>query len=139
MKCKSHFYLSVLIIMLIATNFLFGQVGITFTLGNSAITTDGVSNYFEFDIIAQATENSQFKLAQVYIDYNPAGFGSSIFTSGNVTVTPGVLLNSTFQGIPPNFGAGSYSITLNDNTPSKLSVANDFQLFSVRYIHRSWI
>ena len=55
------------------------------------------------------------------------GFGSSIFTSGNVTVTEGELLSDVFIGtFPTSYGLGTYSITLNDNTPSKLSIANDF-------------
>jgi hypothetical protein len=125
MKLKLN-YLSALILMLISNNIAFSQVGITFTLGNDSITNDGSFNYYEFDILATATGNSQFKLAQVYIDYNTAGFGSSVFTNGNVTVAKGELLADVFQGAFPNFGTGSYSITVNDNTPSKLSIANNF-------------
>jgi len=130
MKLKSLVSVITLSILIICTNNIYGQEGITFSLGNSAITNDGSFDYYEFDIIAVATGNSQFKLAQVYVDYNTAGFGSSISSSGNVTVTAGELLDGTFQGIPPNFGAGTYSITLNDNSPSKLSVANDFVYFA---------
>jgi len=126
MKIKSTILLIMLITLMIYTNNNYGQVGITFSLSNSAITNDGSFDYYEFDIIAEATGNSQFKLAQVYIDYSTAGFGGSIFSSGNVTVSEGELLADVIQGIPPNFGFGDYTITLNDNSPSKLSVANDF-------------
>jgi len=126
MKLKTAVRIIALSILLLITNNLYSQTGITFTLGNSEITTDGTYEYYEFDILASATENSQFKLAQVYIDYNTAGFGSSIYTLGNVTVTKGELLSDVIQGTPPDFGTGIYRLTLNDNTTSKLSIANEF-------------
>lgn len=104
------------------------QIGITFSFANGQITSSGPDKFFEFDIMAVATANSQFKLAQLYIIYNTVGFGSNIVGNGNVTVTKGELLNDV--GIsdpgqsPVPFDGGSYSIDIQDNTSSLLSIQN---------------
>lgn len=95
--------------------------GIEFDFANVTITNDGSNNYFEFDITASATSNSQFYIAQVYFDYNTNAFGSSIFNNNKIWVTKGQLLN-TVSG--PNSDLGAYSLIVNDNTPSKVSISN---------------
>jgi hypothetical protein len=96
--------------------------GITFTFANGQTTTDGINTYFEFDVMAVATANTQFKLAQVYINYSTVAFGFSIWANANVTITKGSLL-ANFIGATD---IGLYGLTLNDNTTSKLSIANTF-------------
>ncbi|MBK7632740.1 MAG: hypothetical protein IPJ23_19050 [Ignavibacteriales bacterium] len=89
------------------------QVGITFKFANPVLTNVLDDHFLEFDITAEATANSQFKIAQLYINYNTLGFGSNLVTNGNITVTEGILLTDTFLGSPPsNFGAGNYSATV---------------------------
>jgi len=125
---KKRITISYLLIIFIVSfhHSLLAQVGIHFTFANPNITSNGSDSFLEFDVMAEATGNSQFKLAQVYIDYNTAGFGTNIVGSGNVTITNGTLLLDTFQGTPPNFGAGSYTPSANDNTSSKIAIQNTF-------------
>jgi len=100
------------------------QVGITFKFANPALTNVLDEHFLEFDITAEATANSQFKIAQIYINYNTAGFGSSLVANGNVTIVEGPLLTDTFLGTPPNFGFGNYSATIVDNNPIILAIQN---------------
>ena len=111
-----------LILYLVFTIPINAQEGITFSFANGQVTTSGPDTFYEFDVMAVATANSQFKLAQVYIDYNTAGFGNSIVTNAKVTVTKGSLLANVFG--PTDIGI--YALTINDNTSSKLSIANTF-------------
>lgn len=93
---------------------------ITFTIANAQVTTGGT--YFEFDVMAQTSSaNTNFKLAQVYIDYNTDGFGFNIVSNAKVTVTRGTLL-ATVAGTGGD--QGIYGITKADNTSSKISIAN---------------
>lgn len=108
----------------------FAQVGITFNFENPVYSNVGGVEYFDFDITARASENSQFKIAQIYINYNTAGFGSGLVANGNVSISNGPLLNSTFVGAPPNFGAGTYTATVVDNTAEILAIQNIFSTYT---------
>jgi len=123
-KCITLFIF--LLFLVICQKSIYGQVGITFKFENPVYSNVAGTEYFDFDITAEATENSQFKIAQIYINYNISGFGSSLVTNGKVTITKGALLNDKFDGPFPNFGAGSYSVTVVDNTASTLTIQNDF-------------
>ncbi len=92
--------------------------GITFSFANAQITGSSPS-YLEFDIMVHATANTQFKVAQVYINYNTDAFNPSIYGNSKVTVTPGALLAQVNNG-----GTGLYGLSINDNTTSILSIAN---------------
>ena len=104
------------------------QVGITFSFANPQVTTSGPDTFFEFDVMAVATANSQFKLAQVYIDYNTTAFGSAISGTSNLIITKGALLNDV---ILPDVGQnplpsdiGTFEISSGNNTSSKLAIQN---------------
>jgi hypothetical protein len=123
-KIFTNNHLQILLILLFIFSFknIYSQIGITFYLANGQVTGTAPNQFFEFDVMAQATANSQFKLAQIYIDYNTTGFGSSIKTNSKVTVTKGTLLSNVIG--TTDFGI--YNLLINDNTPSKLSISNTF-------------
>ena len=96
--------------------------GITFTFANPQVTGSS-PHYFEFDVLANASANTQFKLAQIYINYNTAAFGTNIQGSGNLTVTPGGLLSAVVNG-----DIGTYPLSPPaDNTTSTVAIANSWQ------------
>jgi hypothetical protein len=119
-KMKISLLFLIIVCLIASSTNTYGQVGITFSLGNSAITNDGTNDYYEFDILAEATASSQFYIAQVYFDYNTDGFGTSINSTGNLTVTKGPLLNDVIPA------AIVYTLIINDNTASKVSISNTF-------------
>jgi Secretion system C-terminal sorting domain len=110
----------VALLFLTFTKSVKADVGITFTFANPQVTTSGGNNYFEFDIMAVASASSQFKIAQVYINYDTSAFGSDIYSNNAVTVTAGPLLNTVINGSQ----IGGYSLSLNDNSSSVFSIAN---------------
>jgi hypothetical protein len=112
------------IILLVYQNSTFAQVGITFNFENPLYSNVGGVEYFDFDITARASENSQFKIAQIYVDYNTLGFGSSLVSNGRVSITEGELLNDVYEGTFGNGGFGDYSASVQDNTSSRLAIQN---------------
>ena len=100
--------------------------GITFSFANSQITGTG-PYYFEFDVMAVATANTQFKLAQIYIDYNTVAFGSDISGTANLIVTKGSVLLANTVG--PGGDFGSYTLTTANNSTSKLAIQNTWAKF----------
>ena len=128
---KTYFIKLLSLIITIFLVFVFAipinaQEGITFSFANGQVTTSGSDTFFEFDVMAVATANTQFKLAQVYINYNTAGFGSSISGTTNLEVTPGSLLNIVNHS-GSGGDIGSYIITTNNNTSSNLAIQNSWQ------------
>jgi hypothetical protein len=101
-------------------------VGITFSFENPVYSNVAGLEYFDFDITARASENSQFKIAQIYINYSTAGFGSNLVANNKVTVTKGQLLNNktVFEGSEVGIGTYTYSVT--DNSPTILGIQNFF-------------
>jgi len=124
LKTKVMMLIYLLIVFLART--ASAQIGIEFTFANNEITTDGVNQYYEFDIMATATADSKFYIAQIYFYYNAAGFGESIYASGNVDVSRGSLLSNV---VGPHGDFGQYTILLGDNTPTKLSIGNEWNKF----------
>ena len=102
------------------------QVGITFNFENPVYSNVGGVEYFDFDITARASESSQFKIAQIYVDYNTLGFGSSLVSNGRISITEGELLNDVSVGTFGNGGFGDYSVSVQDNTSSRLAIQNFF-------------
>ena len=90
---------------------VFGATSITFTFANGQITgTD--PTYYEFDVMAAAgTSGTRIGDSMAYINYNTAGFGSSVKVNSKITVTAGTLT----QG-------GLYSLQVNDNNPSRVAI-----------------
>lgn len=107
-------------------NPILAQVGIAFSFENPVYSNVGGVEYFDFDITARASENSQFKIAQIYIDYNTAGFGSSLVSNGRISITEGELLNDVYVGTFGNGGFGDYSVSVQDNTSSRFAIQNFF-------------
>jgi hypothetical protein len=113
------FKTKVFLLILALSGFVWAT-GITFTFANSTVTTDGTAKYFEFDVMAQASETgTKIGDNQVYFDYNTAGFGSSIATNEKITVEKGTLLQN--DG-PPYYNI----INVADNTPSRVSIGVEY-------------
>ena len=90
---------------------------ITFTFANPQVS----GGNYTFDIMVQASTDTHFKLAQVYINYNTAAFGSSI--AGSVVLSkPTGSITSTITG--PTGDVGSYNLSAANNTSSKLAIQN---------------
>ncbi|MEM1323687.1 MAG: T9SS type A sorting domain-containing protein [Bacteroidota bacterium] len=106
------------IILLFCLNTYAGQAQtVTFAFSNAEITNAGPFSSYEADVIISA--NTDFKLGsgQLYFDYNPLAFGSSVVAAGQVTITTlGYALGQTSGP----FGIYS-SFTSNDNSSSRLS------------------
>jgi len=68
----------VIVILALGITSIFSQ-GITFSLANGEVTNEGSIDYYEFDVLMEASENTQFYIAQVYVDYNIDAFGSNVF------------------------------------------------------------
>ena len=100
-----------LIMVLFYSTAVFGATSITFTFANGQITgTD--PTYYEFDVMAAAgTSGTRIGDSMAYINYNTAGFGSSVKVNSKITVTAGTLT----QG-------GLYSLQVNDNNPSRVAI-----------------
>ena len=124
MLLKCLFTFIVIFVFASCLNSTYAQIGIEFSFANPTLTNELDDHFLEFDILAQATANSQFKIAQFYLNFNTAGFGTSLVNNGNVSITKGELLNDTFINEPPNFGYGSYSATVVDNNPTILAIQN---------------
>ena len=131
--CKNNTLVISLFIILFMIAFsqsrLNAQAGIEFTFANPVISNVAGVYYLDFDIMAQATANSQFKIAQIYINYNTAAFGTNLFTNGNVSITAGSpLLDQKIDGtIPTAFGVGTYTTSVVDNSTAILTIQNDFE------------
>lgn len=113
----------VIVILAVGMTSIFSQ-GITFSLANGEVTNEGSIDYYEFDVLMEASENTQFYIAQVYVDYNIDAFGSNVVSNSKLTFTEGPILTDVINGIPPNLGVGNYELALNDNTPSKIAIQN---------------
>ena len=102
-----------LIVVFFYTTAAFGT-SITFTFANKQIT--GTSpKYYEFDVMAAAgTAGTKIGDSMVYINYNTAGFGSSVKDNNKITVTAGTLTQ------------GNYLIIVNDNSPSIVAITADY-------------
>jgi hypothetical protein len=96
------------------------QMGITFMLDNIAITSDGSNSFYEFDIFVQAaSEGTALGPSLVLLNYNTAGFGSSVDANGRVTVTEGSYTSSN----------SNYGIVVNDNTSSTVAITGTYNVF----------
>jgi hypothetical protein len=113
----------VIVILALGITSIFSQ-GITFSLANGEVTNEGSIDYYEFDVLMEASENTQFYIAQVYVDYNIDAFGSNVVSNSKLTFTEGPILTDVIDGTPPNLGVGNYELALNDNTPSKIAIQN---------------
>ncbi len=91
-------------------------VGITFTFENAELTGEG--NFFEFDIMAYATEEgTKHGQLRTFLNYNPLGFGENIIESGFAEIGKGVLLDGEVPGFP---GEPLYMLDSSDETHSRV-------------------
>ncbi len=60
---------------------------ITFTFDNAIITTDGVNDFYEVDIMIESTADFIVGSGLLYFNYNNAAFGTNISDGGTVEVT----------------------------------------------------
>jgi len=84
MKCKITF-----IALLLSVSALMAQ-NIEFTFANTAMTNDGVDDFYETDVMIATIDGlADFKLGSglLYINYSTAAFGSNISGSGAALVT----------------------------------------------------
>ncbi len=110
-----------IIILLLAFASVMWAAEITFTFANVTITGTNPS-YYEFDVMAQAdVAGTRIGDTQVYINYNTAGFGSSVAASGKLTVEKGTLLQG---GSAPAFYYNIVNVT--DNTDSRFAITNEY-------------
>lgn len=80
--------ITLLILMIISLSL--NAQNIEFTFANAQTTNDGVSDFYEVDVmIATVNGQADFKLGkgQVYINYNTAAFGTFINGAGGIEIT----------------------------------------------------
>ncbi len=109
-----------LFILLLSKGLL--ATGIEFTFANGLVS-GSETKYYEFDVMAQATNEDSTRLGdnQVYINYNTAGFGEAIANNGKVTVEKGTLLEG---GSAPSFYYEIINVV--DNTASKIAITTEY-------------
>lgn len=99
---------------------LFGSAGaqtLTFTIENVVLSGSAGNRTLTFDVLIAADQaGTHLGDTQVYLNYNPVGFGANVAGNGKATVTKGTLLASSDYANP----------ILADNTTSKLSIYTDF-------------
>lgn len=111
---KVYFLLTLMLLPILLT-----AVGISFTLANSSITSEGGSGYYEFDVIATADELKPLEAVQVYLNYSNIAFGTLVHNSNpslsHIVVTkPNTIIND------------GYALIVNNNTTSKVSLALNY-------------
>jgi hypothetical protein len=100
---------------------LMGVVGITYTFANSQLTSSAGIDYYEFDIMAQATASgTRLGTGIVLINYNTAAFGTWVKTNGKLTVTSGTLTTTAPFPI--------YGLIMNDNISSRFAVTFEYTI-----------
>ncbi len=85
--------------------------GLEWAFSNPQVVGPMNARKFQFDVLMKATTNGSFHQAgDVYINYNPAAFGTQVVTNAKVTVLKLNLLNEeAFPGFP------KYLLRQNDN------------------------
>lgn len=77
-------------------------------------------NNYEFDIYAVVSRTGSYhSRGNIYLNYNPLAFGTSVAINNRVQTSKLILLNETV----PNFGPKYNTINIFDNTSSRLSVS----------------
>ena len=113
----------IFLLVLVTPIWLFGQVGITYTLANGTITQDANYKYFEFDIMAQASANgTRIGTGIVFLTYNAAAFGSDIYDEDNQTTDGVDVTNATLTPAP------FYNFLLNNTQANVLAITHEYPL-----------
>jgi hypothetical protein len=101
-----------------------GDVGITFNFANGELTSESGVNYYEFDVMANASESgTKLGTGMVYFSYNTVAFGDWIYYHNKVTVTKGTLI--TTSPIP------LYNLIVNDTYENVMGIT--FELGTDNY------
>ncbi len=98
------------------------NLGLTFA--NAEITSDGLLDFYEVDVIAVRTSAADFRLgsSQFYLDYNTAAFGENIDgATVEFTYPDGSIFD--FQGFSGSLNVWSDANIVN-NTNGTISIAN---------------
>jgi hypothetical protein len=86
------------------------EIGITYTFEN--INTNFNDTELTVDLFAEATAESKYSDAFIYINYNELGFGQNVFTNGTFTFTQADLISNT----------SVYSVFISDNDINTLQI-----------------
>jgi hypothetical protein len=110
-------------IVLVASCFipflLVAEVGITFTLGGEGFTYSEASLFFEFDILAQASQTgTRIGTGAVFLRYNAEALGSWIYTNSNASVGKGVLVDDPWGML--------YNLIVNDTAENVLAITFEY-------------
>lgn len=110
-------YLSLFLAQLLCTS-LFAR-DVSFFLANARVTSDGVDNFYEVDVMAKSQAGFRLGSGQLYLNYNAAAFGPNVHANGALDISrpDGSVLATTVYG---SFDFYEYFVT-NDNTKSRFS------------------
>lgn len=116
------FAMSLIFIVFFANNVLCQTIH--FEFANEQITGTAPNQFYEFDIMASATQSTKFKVAQLYIAYNTVGFGTNVVSNKRISLELGELLYGVF--VPPSNFA-SYDTSTADNSSSIFVIQNNWR------------
>lgn len=114
--------LAALFVLGYAVHLAQAQPSISFSFANGSIVEEDGRQYAAFDVMAAASQPVRLGDTQLYLDYNPAVFGTGIAAAGRVAVHPGALLSDRTR----------YSIRVRDNESdggAKLSIVGSYLAF----------
>ncbi len=120
---NTKIFLTGFVLVLFLANNINAQT-IHFEFANEKITGTAPNQFYEFDILASANQSTKFKVAQLYIAYNTAGFGSNIVANKKLSLELGELLFGVF--VPPSNFA-SYDTSTADNSNSVFVIQNNWK------------
>ncbi len=110
------------------------QTQLSWRLANFEVQNAGAELHFDVQVKAN-TATTYYRDLQVYLDYNTAGFGSSIVSGGHVTVTPGPLMDNfySFVNVVDNTSSKFAIIIEADNEFSDVGSASAFNMMPTTY------
>ncbi|WP_422107544.1 T9SS type A sorting domain-containing protein [Winogradskyella sp.] len=115
---KTNLFTVVLILFSISVPY---AQDIALTFANAQITNDGISDFYEADILISSTSDFYVGSGQLYLDYNTLAFGSNISANGNLEYSQpvGSILGFSFGIFSPAYK----DFVQNDNTSSRVSLS----------------
>ena len=119
MNNKIYFVYFFILIGNLLSLFLWSDVSIEYTFANGQIIEISNSDYYEFDIMANAGEpGTRIGTGIVLINYNSDAFGDFVSNNNNVIVTKGTLTTT--------IGPPLYNIIVNDNLNDRLAITFEY-------------
>jgi hypothetical protein len=93
--------------------------GIEFTFDNADLVIVGNSHYLSIDVMVSSPEqNQRLGTGIVFVNYNPAVFGTNVRANNNIVVSRGSLITTN----PFPF----YNVIVNDNSASRVAVTFEY-------------